>query len=170
MLQSRRQAWTLIMDFKNMMSIVGVVITLIGIFVAPWLAVRLSLKQFRSTRWWEKQAEAYSNIMEQLAALQYTLGIWYDESLHLKDLSKSEKETLNEKYGEAREIIEKAAAAGAYLISDGASKTLTTLIKELNKSDLRGDWLSDLDRHYGAVRECITEMTRYSRKDLDIRN
>ena len=62
------------MDFKTAMSIVTEVTALIGIFVAPWLAVKLSLKQFRSTRWWEKQAETYSNIMEKLKTLQYILG------------------------------------------------------------------------------------------------
>jgi hypothetical protein len=155
---------------KDVMSIVSVAITLIGIFVAPWLAVRMSLKQFRSTKWWEKQAEAYSNIMEHLTTLQYALGAWCDESSHQRDLSKSEKETLNKKFGEAREVIAKATAAGAYMISTEASNALTTCIEKLNKTDLRGDWLSDLDRHYDAVKECITEMARYSRKDLEIRN
>ena len=156
--------------FKDVMSIVSVAITLIGIFVAPWLAVKMSLKQFRSTRWWEKQAESYSNIVGHLTTLQYALGAWCDESMHLRDLSKSEKETLNKKFGEAREVIEKAAAAGAYMISEEASNALTTLIEKLNKTDLRGDWLSDLDRHHSAVKECITEMACCSRKDLEIRN
>lgn len=156
--------------FKDVMSIVSVAITLIGIFVAPWLAVRMSLKQFRSTRWWEKKAEAYSNIMEHLTTLQFALGAWCDESSHLRDFSKSEKEILNKKFGEATEVIEKAAAAGAYMISNEASNALTTCIGKLHKTDSRGDWLSDLDRHYSAIKGCISEMTRYSRIDLEIHN
>ena len=158
------------MDFKNVTIIVSLAINLIGVLLAPWLAVKRSLKQFRSTRWWEKQAEAYSEIMEQLRTLQYALGRWCDESSHLIDLSKSEKETLNKKFVEAREVLEKSAAAGAYLISEEASNALTILIKELNKTNARGDWLSDLDRHYEAVKQCITEMIRHSREDLQIQN
>lgn len=79
------------MDFKSIMSIVAEVTALIGIFVAPWLAVKLSLKQFHSTRWWEKQQEAYSNIMAQLTALHYVLGRWCDEGSHLIALSKFRK-------------------------------------------------------------------------------
>jgi len=41
-----------------------------GLFVAivtPVITVRLSLKSFVSQRWWERKAEAYSQIMEQLS-------------------------------------------------------------------------------------------------------
>jgi len=154
------------MDFRDTMSIVAQLTALIGMFVAPWLAVKLSLKQFRSTRWWEKKAEACSNIMEHLKTLQYTLGRWYDENCQVTSLSKSEHDTLNKEFGEAKKTIERAAAAGAYLISNDASNTLTLLIGELNKTDSRGDWLADLDRHYSAVKQCIAGITRFAYKDL----
>ncbi len=41
-----------------------------GLFVAivtPVITARLSLKSFVSQRWWERKAEAYSQIMEQLS-------------------------------------------------------------------------------------------------------
>ena len=87
--------------------------------VGPLIAVRLSLRQFRSTRWWEKQADTYSNIISHLTTLQYALGLWSDSALRLKTVpSDSVKQAISTKYAEAEEAIKMAdggragAAAG----------------------------------------------------------
>jgi ABC-type arginine/histidine transport system permease subunit len=56
----------------------SVLVTLIGLFVGPLIAVRISLKQFHSQKWWELRAEAYSKIMGQLSAVQRALDLWID--------------------------------------------------------------------------------------------
>jgi len=47
---------------------------LIVSIITAYLTVKFSIKQFYSQKWWEKKAEAYSNIIEKLSYLQYYFG------------------------------------------------------------------------------------------------
>jgi hypothetical protein len=152
--------------FDRMTSIASIAVTSIGMFVGPLIAVRMSVKQFRSTRWWEKQEEAYREIMGALATLQHALARWFDDSVQMRNLSQPEKDSLNRKSEEAREMIDKAAATGAYLISEDASQALATLKRELDKNDGPGNWVAEIERHHAAVEACITKMRSCARRDL----
>ena len=50
------------------------ILVVIASVITTYVTVKLSIKQFYSTRWWEKQAEAYSHIIEHLSYLQYYFG------------------------------------------------------------------------------------------------
>src|SRR5258708_35469313 len=43
-------------------------------FVASWLAVKSAVRQLSSQRWWERQEEAYRNIVENLSRIQVLLS------------------------------------------------------------------------------------------------
>jgi hypothetical protein len=152
--------------FDRIASIASIAVTLIGMFVGPLIAVRMSVKQFRSTKWWEKQEEAYREIMGGLATLKHALARWFDDSVGVRSLSQPEKDSLNRAFGEAREMIDKAAATGAYLISEDASEALAKLKRELDKNDGTGSWVAAIERDYAAVEACIAKMKSYARMDL----
>ena len=138
---------------------------IIAIF-APYMTVKWSLKQFYSEKWWEKKAEAYSHIIEHLSYLQYYFGEWYSEGLNEKKLADKDKEKLSEGYRQARESITKATAIGTYIVSDDTTTALVTLLRELEKQDPMGNWVGDIDRCYGSVKECIKKIREYAKADL----
>ena len=130
-------------------------LALIVSVTTAYITVKLSVKQFYSQRLWEKKAEAYSHIMEHLSYLQYNFGEWADELVGLSTLSKEQQRKLSEGYLQSKEAITKAAAIGAYVVSDTTTAALAELLRELSKEDPSGNWFADNDRYYGAVKQCI---------------
>lgn len=59
---------------------------LTGIIIAiitAYFTVRFSLKQFYSQQWWQKKAEAYTNIMESL----YSIRRYYSSEVHAMEMA-----------------------------------------------------------------------------------
>jgi len=139
---------------------------LIVSIITAYVTVKFSMGQFYSQRWWEKKVEAYSRIIEHLSYLRYCFGEWFDEGVGVTSLRDKEREKLSEGYGQARESITKAAAIGAYIVSDETATALAKLLHELEKRDPDGDWLSDIDRTYHSIEEYITKIREYARVDL----
>lgn len=139
---------------------------LIVSIITAFITVKLSLRQFRSQRWWEKKAEAYSQIIEHLSYLQYYFGEWFEEGVGTKKIGDEYRKRLSEGYQKARESIEKASASGAYIVSEDTITALSKLLRELEKTDQNGDWVGDLGQHYGAVKECIKKIRDYAKSDL----
>ena len=133
------------------------------------VTVKLSIKQFYSQRWWEKKAEAYSHIIENLSYLQYYFSEWFDEEIGIKRMRDKDKEKLSECYEKARESITKAAAIGAYIVSDATVVALTKLLRELEKEDLSGNWVDNINRYHASVKECIEKIREYAKVDLQKR-
>ena len=80
-----------------------------------------------------------------------------------------DKEKLSECYEKARESITKAAAIGAYIVSDATVVALTKLLRELEKEDLIGNWVDDINRYHVSVKECIEKIREYAKVDLQKR-
>ena len=75
-------------------------------------------------------------------------------------------ERLSEGYRKARESIAKAAAIGAYIVSDDTATALSKLLSELEQEDPEGNWVGDIDRCYGSAKECIIKIRGYAKADL----
>ena len=138
--------------------LIALVPALLVSIITAYITVRLSMRQFYSQRWWEKKAEVYSHIMEHLSYLQYHLGEWEAEFIGEKTLSKEAKERLAEGYRQSKESITKAAAIGAYIVSDNVATALAELLRELNKSDPMGDIMADIEMHSSAIEKCIAKI------------
>jgi len=87
----------------------------------------------------------------------------------IKRTRDKDKEKLSECYEKARESIIKAAAIGAYIVSDATVVALTKLLRELEKEDLNGNWVDDINRNYASVKECIEKIREYAKMDLQKR-
>lgn len=136
--------------------------------ITAYITIRCSLKQFFSQRWWEKEVEAYSNIIEHLSYLQYYFREWFDEGVGERRLGDEDEERLSKGYRHARESVKKAAAIGAYIVSDDTVTALAQLLRELEKEDPIGDRVGDVDRYYGSVKECIAKIRKCAKVDLKI--
>ena len=129
---------------ENWISVAVAVWTAIALFVGPRIAVRLSLKQFRSQKWWERQNEVYTQLLE--------------------DLSMDEIETRSE-YNPGPEIVAAAARAkhrveqqsvtGAYIISEPAASALTKYQRASYKADAESHPHDAYDIRSSAAKECL---------------
>ena len=148
---------------QGMVSLIpGVIISIITAYVT----VQLSMKQFYFQKWWEKKAEAYSHIIEQLSYLQYCFGEWFNDGVYIRELDDRDKEKLLEGYKQAKESITKATAIAAYIVSDNTVTTLEKLLRDLEIAEEKTDFVGTMDRQYGLIKECITKVKGYARIDL----
>ena len=148
--------------------LLALVPSLIVSILTAYVTVRLSMRQFYSQRWWEKKAEAYSQIIEHLSYLLFYFGEWYSEGINEKQLKEDDKQKLWIAYGKAKESITKAAATGAYIVSGDTATTLAKLLRDLERTDPKGDWIGDIDRCYGAVKMSLDEIKEHANSDLQL--
>src|SRR6266540_2058674 len=82
-----------------------------GIIIAVATAivtVKLSLRQFRSERWWERKAEVYSRILEALYHLERYSEAMLRESEGSARYSDARRERMEEAYDAAIDELHKA--------------------------------------------------------------
>lgn len=65
------------MDLTQLLT--GFVLSVAASIITAIATVRLSLSRFRSERWWERKADAYSRLIEELALLQINCEWWREE-------------------------------------------------------------------------------------------
>jgi hypothetical protein len=130
------------------------------------LTVKLSLSQFYSQKWWEKKAEAYSNIIESLSHLKYCLDKLFDDEIGVIELNESDQNEMFDVIKKAKEHLIKTSNMGAYIISDESTTELKQLIRELNKEDPERNWVQDLDNYSGSVKICISRIRKLAKSEL----
>ena len=132
--------------------------------ITSFLTVHLSIRQFRSQKWWETKAEAYTQIIQELSRLYYFYSEFCDVLEGTKTLSADVSKRLHTEHAEAEERISKAAAAGAFIISKQASDVLEKLILELTqKRDSHDVW-----DNYKSVKNCIEKIKAFAHADLKL--
>ncbi len=123
-----------------------------------------------SSRWWERKATAYGNIINSLVDMTNSLGIWFDSELpYFQEDGQHENETPYIKvYRESRSRIEKAEIEGAYIISENAALALKKLLQELNVENESAQFWETLNDYYRASRDCLQIIRDEAHKDLRI--
>ena len=137
--------------------------------IAAFTTFQLSIRQFRSERWWELKVSAYQKILEALHYSKKFLDYHYDAELLRKETGeKNEYEAaLRKKSSEAGEEILKAADIGAFLLSDEASARLKLYREESKKASEQDSWFEYLDYDLFATSKCLDDLIVLARKDLD---
>jgi hypothetical protein len=134
--------------------------------ITAFIAVKLSIRQFYSQKLWEKKTEAYTQIVEQLSYLQF----YYTECLNrmstVNPPESERKAELASSFNHAKEIIAKAFASGAYIISNETSDVLENLLNELYKEDPNRLEIKDFTKCYNKTKECIAVIKGLAKKDL----
>jgi len=143
---------------------------LTGIIIATasaWITVQLSLRRFRTERWWERKVESYTNVIE---ALHNSKAF---ASYHLKtsgrEIPEERDKELRSRTREANDEILKATDVGAFILSE---KALTRLRKYKNEeeeaSEIR-DWYGYLIADLEATEGCLKDFIEIAKKDLKTR-
>jgi len=143
----------------------GVSITT-GLFTAivtAVLTVRLSIKQFRSQRWWERQLQAYTDILDALTVLDNALALHLRAAVTGSEMPEERLKVLAEETLHSGNLLRRAAAAGDFLISDAAHKALEMVNTEDHTDQ---GWYSFLEVERERVRHCIAVIRAEARREL----
>ena len=144
------------MKAEHWIAVVQIGVSLASSVVAAYLAVRWSLRRFRSERWWELQSQTYCRLLENLAILKHCFERCV-ENLRHPDYADGPNTRLTERVPSARAEIEKIAAMGALYISKEASDELDRCLGIVN---IRFGTGSDEETYLEAVSKCVERVRK----------
>jgi hypothetical protein len=146
---------------ETWIGIAQIIITIIGMIVGPWLAVRWSLRRFRSEKWWERQEEAYGTLLGDLVvAKQYLFEAW--EGLVRQQPTPNDEMTI--RYRKACSDIELQVYAGPYLLSEETIKTAKTFLGQIDTES--NDYAGHLRKCTDSVTYCVDVVREEAKKQL----
>jgi hypothetical protein len=141
--------------------VLQIVVNAASSVLAAWLAVCWSVKRFRSEKWWELQSETYKRLLEGLAIIRHYVEESLNHYLYPSDMV-GPNQVLVEQVPQATAEVQKAAAAGALYISEGASDALNEFVKTWRMdSGVQEDELKGL---LAAVSKCLTTVRGEARR------
>jgi hypothetical protein len=137
-------------------------------YITTMITVQLSLRRFRSERWWERKVEVYGGLLDSLYDLQQHAASIIRE----QEPSDDERREFESRSKKAKAEIEKFRTIGAFVISDKVWKLVDDMQKERDNNiyerpkdfyDMVDEDEFILSRYLGKVRDQI-------RKELKISN
>jgi len=160
---------------------------LVKVFLAALFASALTHllthRRFIQGRWWERKADAYSDIIGALVnmrlALRGSLNVMV-KAERMEGRGESIPEDVvqsashfSSKFGEARDRIERAAIEGDYIISSRVSEALSELLGKFPGHVEGSADVSELKRlvQYwdGATKSCLEVVRAEARSDLSVK-
>jgi hypothetical protein len=142
----------------------GIVIATISSLVT----VQLSLGRFRSEKWWEKKAEAYSNLIGAIHDAKAFSEETIEAGSKGKDLSGDDDKALRIRSKNAESDIYRAMDVGAFYLSDKAIARLRSYMKDCGESSNTTDWVMYITNDYEANKSCLADMIEIARNDLKV--
>ena len=137
--------------------------------VTATVTVKLSIRQFRSERWWERKVEVYSRVLDALYHLERYSEAILRETEGAARYSDARRERMEEAYDNAIDELHKATNLGAYVISNDVAKALYDLRKRK-----RPDWNADptedvLGEATVAYSQALAKIRELAKKDLGVK-
>lgn len=148
------------------MLLTGIAIAVLSALVT----VRLSLRRFRSERYWDRRVQAYERLIAALhdckALAEHHLETIYSRT----ELTKAEDEYLRNRFKATHNEIARAIDMGSFLVSDESLERLRRYHKSKNEGTATPNGYEDLERDWEAVNCCLADLIRLARKDLQARD
>ncbi len=145
--------------------VVGVAIAILTAFVT----VRLSLRQFRSERWWERKAEAYGNIFEALHHIAHYYSEMQGEMMGYREMPEERRKELGERARKADAELDRAIDVSSFVLSVVAVGELQKLQRDLEKARHTTNWSEHVNDSLVAVLSCLERLRVIGRNDLDVK-
>lgn len=151
--------------------LVALIPALIVSIITAYLTVKLSMRQFYSQRLWDRKAELYSLIIENLTNFEYSFNEWLKNFPTGGELAVTDQKRLSEDYRKAKEFITKIAPIARYIISDDAIDAISEILSEFKDYEPNLGWYEYLylSRHHRILKECIIDIVKYREEDLKIK-
>jgi hypothetical protein len=153
-------------------TIVPALALLVGVLLTQFIEWRRRVseanredRRFIEQRWWERRAEAYSEIMMSLARMK----AFADAEVARYGTEREATDDQIKRWRQSRAVLDDATGQGMFMISDAALECLNELDGKLTtnsalgqKGDYQGELLGDMD----AIRAAIPKLAAIARADL----
>jgi hypothetical protein len=136
---------------------------------SAWITVQLSLRRYRTEKWWERKADAYSSVIEALHNAKTALDQQFEADLEGRELREDRVRFLDDRARAATDEILKITDVGAFLLCDEALSRLVLYQKEARAASHTPDWGQFVDDTIAVTDRCIKDIIRIAKKDLRIR-
>jgi len=137
--------------------------------VSAWVTVRLSLKRFRSEKWWERKMAAYERVIEALHHSKAFSDTHLEARLQGRDVSEERDQELRKYARDAHREIEKAADVGSFLLSPKALERLKQYQKDAKEAQQTEHWEEYLMNDSAALESCLEDFIKIAKSDLKAR-
>lgn len=149
----------------------GIIKALLVPILIALITIKISLRKFRTERWWEKKTETYSSVIDALHKLknycEQKLENEYNQVSYGKgNLSKEKEMDLYKQYKQAHQEVIRVIDVGSFIISEAALKVLS-VYQNRPKLNWDEDWLGDVikqDLKYTTI--CLENFKKEAKKDL----
>jgi hypothetical protein len=141
------------------------ILQLAASLVVAWLAVRWAFGRFKKEKLWERQLEAYTDVVTALGTMRMILGRWGDDMEGLRSYSDEAKKAFNVEYGEAKRQFERTAAVGRLILPEETAKTLDVLVRQLEADDGL-DPFDAINVKYGIIDDAFDALVAQGRSSL----
>jgi len=111
------------------------VIVIVTTIVIAYITTRLTTIEHCTQKWWERKAEAYSDLIEQLFSLQDYYRKLYNEWAFYANTNENDEKKREEQANNAIYKLRKAATTGAFIISEDAANLIKELQNKLSSID-----------------------------------
>lgn len=142
-------------------------LTGIGIAAASSLiTVRLSIKQFRTQRWWEKKVETYQRVIEAFHKSKNYSSEYLTTESKGREVSEDREAELVKRSKEAHEEISKARDVGRFLLSVKAVNILDEFERKYVNRTRSDDLWKDLAESWSLADHYMKEFIAEAQKDV----
>ena len=149
------------------MEIVASALTTIMIAaVSSWITVQLSLRRFRTEKWWERRVAAYERLIEVLHHSKAFFERHLKASYEGWEISEERDNKLRVKAREAGREIAKAVDLGGFLLGAEARARLKRYKKDEDFASDTTSWDEHLHRDWEATNSCLQDLIGIARRDL----
>lgn len=137
-----------------------------GAFLAAYIATR----RFRSEKWWERKANAYSELVEALHHMKWYPSEYLDAAIESRQIAKEDTDEYWKKYKEARRNVWRIADASSFLVSPKVHEAVIEMEKKLGQARNAESGFDHADQEYAAIQKCLEEIKVLARKELGVKD
>lgn len=136
--------------------------------VTSVVTVRLSLRSFRSQKWWERKAVAYCHIVEALYSMRAYADAYRRSEETGEDIRGERKAMLEARCHPGNEEIMKAAAVGHFIINKEAATDIAELCARMEEARGSHTIYEVVTAEIVALDQCMEALRACAQKDLEV--
>lgn len=134
--------------------------------VSSWITVQLSLRRFRTERWWDRKADAYARLIEALHNSKAFAESHLEAEYRGREIPEEKVQELLQQSHQAHKEIQKAIDTGSFILSAEALARLRLYSKESADASKAVSWYEHLEADWSATDNCLKNIIEIAKKDL----
>lgn len=154
------------MNIEILKLVVQILLSIGAAFLGAWLTAR----RFRNDKWWEKKAQAYSELVVALHHMRWPSSEHFDAFVENREVSEEYNEELWRESRKARKEVWKIADSSSFLISSEVLKAVVEMERGLAAARNFQSWIDHLDIEGAAIDQCLKKVKEIGAKELGVKN